>query len=68
MTITTTPAQHPPNWLPKFISGEVIGFFIEKLNPAVAVPIHNHGWTHFKENNESLKIELSNADINIGRI
>ncbi len=28
LTITATPAQHHPNWLPEFIAGKVIGFMI----------------------------------------
>jgi len=121
ITITATPAQHHPLWLPKFFAGEVIGFIIEHsaseqviyitgdtvffkgiknvaekypnisiclihvgsaqfryligfgkftmnrkgfiktiktLNPKTAIPIHNNGWTHFKENDEGLKNEL----------
>ena len=122
ITITATPAQHHPNWLPKFISGEVIGFFIKHshsnetiyisgdtiyykgieniknkfgeityalihvgsaefryltglgkftmdakgfvktvstLSPKIAIPIHNSGWTHFKESNDGLKKVLT---------
>ena len=118
LKVTATPAQHHPNWLPKFISGEVIGFFIEtnqshetiyisgdtiffrgineivkklkpityalihvgsaqfryltglgkftmdakgfietitKINPKIAIPIHNGGWAHFKENDDGIK-------------
>jgi L-ascorbate metabolism protein UlaG (beta-lactamase superfamily) len=28
LTITATPAQHRPRWIPEFVSGEVIGFVI----------------------------------------
>ena len=124
LKITATPAQHHPNWLPRFISGEVIGFFLETtpsketlyisgdtvffkgiseiakklkpvtyalihvgsaefrylsglgkftmdakgfmktiavINPKIAIPIHNSGWTHFKENDDGIKKELSNT-------
>lgn len=125
LTITATPAQHHPSWLPKFFSGEVIGFHIEhsesneslyisgdtvffnginqvasKFNnityalihvgsaefrylsglgkytmgakgfiktvktvlPKIAIPIHNGGWTHFKENDQGIKNELAKED------
>lgn len=29
LTITATPAQHRPRWIPEFLSGSVIGFIIE---------------------------------------
>jgi L-ascorbate metabolism protein UlaG (beta-lactamase superfamily) len=29
LTITATPAQHRPSWIPEFVSGSVIGFVIE---------------------------------------
>ncbi|TPN85978.1 MBL fold metallo-hydrolase [Aquimarina algicola] len=125
LKITATPAQHHPNWLPKFISGEVIGFYIEvstskdtvfisgdtvffkgifeiseklkpityalihvgsaefryltgfgkftmdakgfvktvsTIDPKIAIPIHNVGWSHFKENDEGVKKELSKVE------
>ncbi|MCB1172982.1 MAG: MBL fold metallo-hydrolase [Leptospiraceae bacterium] len=31
---------------------------IESLNPALAIPIHNNGWSHFDENNQSLLEKL----------
>lgn len=131
ITITATPAQHHPNWLPQFISGEVIGFFIQHsasnetiyisgdtiyykgikeiqkkfneityalihvgsaefryltglgkftmdakgfiktistLSPKVAIPIHNQGWTHFKENNNSLKNALTKVNEKYSKI
>ena len=118
LTITATPAQHHPGWLPKFFAGHVIGFVIENSNndeviyitgdtvyfkgieeiarrfqkisialihvggvqfkyltangqytmdakgflktirtiqPKIAIPIHNDGWTHFKENDAGVK-------------
>lgn len=120
LKITAMPAQHHPSWLPKFISGEVIGFFIEtnlsgetlyisgdtvyfnginkiaeKINPTyslvhvgsaefryltglgkftmdakgfiktvktintkLAIPIHNNGWSHFKENDKGILMQL----------
>jgi L-ascorbate metabolism protein UlaG (beta-lactamase superfamily) len=124
LKITATPAQHHPSWLPKFLSGEVIGFiiqhseidetiyisgdtvffegikeiakrfpninyalihvgsaefryltglgkftmdakgFIDTINtiiPELAIPIHNGGWTHFKENDQGILAELSKA-------
>lgn len=122
LKITATPAQHHPNWMPEFISGKVIGFYLEsntsekslyisgdtiyykgiqeiaqKLNPTfslihvgsaelrylaglgkftmdpkgfietvktlnskITIPIHNSGWTHFKENDKGIKRELAN--------
>lgn len=123
LTITATPAQHHPGWLPKFFSGHVIGFVLElsgtkecvyitgdtvyfkgietvakrfprislaiihlggvqfryltgtgqytmdasgfvrtiqSVLPALAIPIHNDGWTHFKENDTHLKQVLKN--------
>ena len=127
MTITATPAQHHPGWLPKFFSGHVIGFALEVegseqclyitgdtvffrgikevaerfpriglalihvggvqfkyltgygqytmdakgfvqtmevLHPQLGIPIHNSGWTHFKEDNTHLKEVLGgNPDI-----
>lgn len=125
--ITATPAQHHPNWLPKFISGDVIGFNIEtniseksiyisgdtiyfkgiheiakKLNPTfslihvggaefryltglgkftmdakgfiktvktlnskLTIPIHNSGWSHFKESNAGIIKKLANENDNI---
>ena len=130
LTITATPARHHPRWLPRFFSGEVIGFhlahsksedtlyisgdtvffegihqvaqrwgaptyalihvgsaefryltgpgkftmgakgFIDTvsvLNPTVAIPIHNGGWTHFKESDEGLQRELLAADEELRR-
>lgn len=120
LKITATPAQHHPNWLPEFFSGEVIGFYIEidgdekslyisgdtiffkgineiaeKLNPTyslvhvgsaqfryltglgkftmdakgfiktvktlnskITIPIHNGGWSHFKENDEGIRKKI----------
>ena len=121
LKITAMPAQHHPNWLPKFISGEVIGFYIETdlseetlyisgdtvyfdginqiaeritptyslihvgsaefryltgggkftmdargfiqtvktINPTLAIPIHNDGWSHFKEDDRGILMQLS---------
>lgn len=37
---------------------------VRTLNPKTAIPIHNNGWTHFKENDEGIRKELEkNADI-----
>lgn len=117
LKITATPAQHHPNWLPEFISGKVIGFYVESnsskkslyisgdtiyfegineiaskldptyslihvgsaefryltgfgkftmdakgfiktvetLNSNITIPIHNSGWSHFKENDEGIR-------------
>ena len=33
---------------------------IKTINPKIAIPIHNNGWTHFKENDEGVKKELKN--------
>lgn len=124
LKITAMPAQHHPNWLPKFISGEVIGFYIETnlseetlyisgdtvyfdgitqiakrttptyslihvgsaefryltgfgkftmdakgfietvktINPKLAIPIHNDGWSHFKEDDNGILNLLSNEN------
>ncbi len=125
LKITATPAQHHPSWLPKFISGEVIGFVIQHselseiiyisgdtvyfdgigeiatkfkninyalihvgsaqfryltglgkftmdskgfvktintLKPKLAIPIHNGGWSHFKENDKGILTELSKTN------
>lgn len=126
LTITATPAQHHPGWLPKFFAGHVIGFVIENsksnegiyisgdtvyfkgieevakrfpnitiglihvggvqfkyltangkytmdakgflktvktIQPNIAIPIHNDGWTHFKENDEGVKNILKENEI-----
>jgi len=130
LKITATPAQHHPGWLPKFFSGEVIGFLIqhsnsdetlyisgdtvyfngineigekfknityalvhvgsaefrylsgpgkftmdakgfiktvEKLKPKLAIPIHNQGWSHFKENDEGIKLALTKTKESISK-
>ena len=37
---------------------------VRTINPKIAIPIHNNGWTHFKESNEGVAKELEkNADI-----
>lgn len=33
---------------------------VKTIKPDLAVPIHNNGWTHFKENDEGIKKELEN--------
>lgn len=126
LTITATPAQHHPWWIPEFISGPVIGFVISfdeqengviyisgdtvyfkgieevakrftidvgifhvgsvqfryltgfgqytmdsqdlikairVLNPNHIVPIHYHGWTHFKEKESVLRGIIAAEDM-----
>ncbi len=31
------------------------------INPKIAIPIYNSGWTHFKEDDTGIKRELSNS-------
>lgn len=31
---------------------------VRTIKPDIAIPIHNNGWTYFKENNKEIKKEL----------
>lgn len=33
---------------------------VKTLNSKITIPIHNSGWTHFKENDKGIKRELAN--------
>ncbi|OJJ14322.1 hypothetical protein BKI52_43365 [marine bacterium AO1-C] len=130
LKITATPAQHHPGWLPEFISGKVIGFYltlssspetlyisgdtvffkgikeiaqkcapityalihvgsaefryltglgkftmdgkgfidtVATINPQIAIPIHNNGWTHFKENDEGVRKVLAKTNAELAQ-
>jgi len=36
---------------------------VQQINPKIAIPIHNEGWSHFKENDKGVRKELEKEDL-----
>ena len=66
LTITATPAQHHPHWLPGFISGSVIGFMITQSSAPETLyisgdTIYFKGVKHIKERFPKITYALLHA-------